>query len=248
MNKHRKDLLSLEQGKAKTRREIDGAYSNEVQVFRRIAVDFNNEAIIVKRPKDADKLDTKLDPNNKGRIAPGHHSLFLLGMYKTVVMGEYKITTYKWRKGTGGGPDFPENFHKWNLRDTKLFANYGGGKGTRIKKDYLAYILMVDIDCMYAFSSKFAPAPTDSVLEDGDVQSVIDVDADNDEVSMSASKRARKSGNATQELDGLKEMFNTINHINNTINDTIEKVNSNNNNHSDNFSTSEDSELSNITE
>ena len=248
MNKHRKDLLSLAEGKAKTRREIDGAYPNEVQVFRRIAVDFNNEAIIVKPPTDAAKLDTKLDPNDKDRIALGRHPLFLLGMYKTVVMGEYKTATHKWRKGTGGGPGYPENFHNWNERDTTLFANYGGGKGTRIKKDYLAYILMVDIDCKYAFSSKFAPAPTDSVLEDGDVQSVIDVNADDDEVSMPASKRARKSGNATQEIDGLKEVFNTINRINNKINDTIEKVNNDNNNHTNSFSTSEDSELSTITQ
>lgn len=35
--------------------------------------------------------------------------------------------------------------------------NYGGGKVVRAKNDSLAYILMLDIECTYTFSTRFAP-------------------------------------------------------------------------------------------
>lgn len=107
---------------------------------------------------------------------------------------------------------------------------------------------MLDIECSYAFSSRFAPAPTDSVVEDGDVHSVIHVVSEDKELSNPAPKRARRSGNMTKEIEGLNDVFKTINHINNKIFDIIERVNNDNNNHIDSFSTSEELELSNVME
>ena len=225
LNRHRKDLLSLSSGKVKTRAEMDGCYKKEVEIFSRIAVDYNNDNVVLKKPKGANRLDSAddMDPNDKSRICLGRSPLFLLHLYRSVIMGEYKVSTYKWRKGTGGGPGAPEDFHKWNLRDSKLFANYGGGRGTRVKKDYLAYILMQDIECSYAFSSRFAPAPRDTVLEDTDQ---LNEDLDDEDVVLGSpkKKKARRTvGDSALENMGMS-ICGTIERVNDRLADTMQKI------------------------
>ena len=97
MNEHRKDLLSLSQGRAKKRREMDGAVSHEVGFFARIAVDFNNEQVILKKSKGDEHLDSakEMDPNGISMICLGRILLFFRNLYKLIIMGEYKHSTHK---------------------------------------------------------------------------------------------------------------------------------------------------------
>ena len=66
--------------------------------------------------------------------------------------------------------------------------------GTPVKKEYLSYILMVDKDVGFVFSSSFNPAPRHTVYEDGsDIGTVM-------------SGRKRKS----EQQDSMLEMGNNI--------------------------------------
>ena len=60
MNDHRKDLLSLSQGRAQNRRELDRAVSLEMEIFGRIAVNYNNEKVIVKNLKELNVLTLQM--------------------------------------------------------------------------------------------------------------------------------------------------------------------------------------------
>ena len=75
-----------------------------------------------------------MNPNDLSRISLGMSPIFLRNLYQFIIFGEYRCSTYKWRKGTGGGPGYPKDYHQWNLKDAILFTNYGGGKGIRVKK------------------------------------------------------------------------------------------------------------------
>ena len=228
LNQHRSDLLSLSSGKSKARRDIDYPESKEMQFFGRVAADYNDEKVVVEMPPGANRLDSvkQMNPNDKTRIDLGRSPLYLKNLYKKIILGEYRRATHKWRKGTGGGPGAPENFHNWNQRDAKLFANYGGGKqGVRVKKDYLAYILMADIKCSYAFSSRFAPAPKDAVLEDGDKE-IIEGNEEMQEFQelTSPNKKPRKGGTSAMENMGLN-ICGTIERINDKLTDAFMKFN-----------------------
>ena len=169
MNDNRHLLLALVRGKVISRREIDGARPREEIIFEQIATQFNSKNVIVIPPKEFETLDSHGDikPNNVTRIGISRNAAWLMELYKKL-MSEYRISMHKWKSGTGGGSGAPKDYDNWNTRDQKLFSNYGGGKGTRVQKDYLGYMYMVDNESGGAFSASFQPAPKDTVLEDGD--------------------------------------------------------------------------------
>jgi len=91
---------------------------------------------------------------------------FFIDMY-TTVMKEYKVAMHKWKMGTGGGSGEKADYANWDSRDKYLFANYGGGFGRRISKDYRGYLYMLDYEAGFPFSCSFAPPPPDAIMEDG---------------------------------------------------------------------------------
>ena len=67
-----------------------------------------------------------------------------------------------------GGSGAPKDYSDWNTRDANKFGDYGGRKGGKpVRKPYLAYLFMVDMDVGHAFSCSFSPAPRATVYEDG---------------------------------------------------------------------------------
>lgn len=126
----------------------------------------------------------------------------------------------------------------------KIFTDYQGGNGLRVKKDYFEYILIVDIECSCAFSSRFASLPKYAVLEDSNQQDIIHTRSEEEELSSPAQKKARKVGSMAKEIVDL--INNSINQSNNKINDTIVGVINDNNNSTYDTSISEESDLSNV--
>ena len=83
-------------------------------------------------------------------------------MEKTIK--EYNAAMKLWKLGTGGGSGAPENYCDWETRDGEYFATYGDDKDNR--KDYLAWIYVLDQQMNYAFDTVNDPAPDDTVTED----------------------------------------------------------------------------------
>ena len=228
MNENRHLLLSLVRKKAMSRSELDGARSSELMIFDAIAKSFNDKELVVVPPKSFDTLDNKetIDPNNPSRIDIKRSGSWLYELFKKV-LAEYKVAMHKWKSGTGGGSGAPKDYHQWDKRDAKLFSNYGGIKGgVPVKKDYLGYMMMTDIDSGWAFLSSFLPAPKNTVLEDG-VQFVHD-SSDSSlshhdsavDSSHRPSKRSKKGDKST-----AKATSNSTSSLGNSLLHSIEKIN-----------------------
>ena len=86
-----------------------------------------------------------------------------------MLLAEYKAGVKKWRSGTGGGSGNPINFHNWDDVSVFEFAGYGGGLGRAVRKEWLSYLLLLDMKTDFAFSASFESPPTEAVMEDGDV-------------------------------------------------------------------------------
>ena len=165
---HRDDLTFLTRGRADHRSDLDGAQKREDEIFGRWKEVFEDESKVFQRPvqiRDLTEFEN-LDPNDLSRIKLIRDVNFYIGLYKRN-MGEFKITVKKYTSDTGGGSGNPLHLLTWNEDSLNDFANYGGGKGNAIRKIWLTYLLLLDIQSQYAFSASFNPPPAETVMEDG---------------------------------------------------------------------------------
>ena len=165
---YRDKVISLMRGRAMTRDQLDGARSYITAIFEDFAEDFNNASRIFDKPEKSAGLLTidQLDPNDQTRINIERDAKYLYQLWKKR-MYEYKLGVKKWTSDTGGGSGNPLNFHNWDEVSVSEFGNYGGGSGRAIRKEWMAYILLLDMKTEYSFSSSFDPPPENAIVEDG---------------------------------------------------------------------------------
>ena len=157
MNDHRADVLSLPSHKVSNRSQMDQAFGREDMIFLQISKDFNNSSVQVQPPKLFHTLTEKvtMNPNAISDSQKYRSPKWLKQLYKSI-MSEYKVSMKKWTSGTGGGSGAPKDYWDWNKRDVNTFGDYGGRKGSKpVRKSYLAYLLMVDMDVGYVCFYKF---------------------------------------------------------------------------------------------
>ena len=156
-------VTRLGRGRATERADIDGPLNLMDETFTQVALMFNDEGIVIEAPARADRLDNQPDPNDPARIAIERDFIWCKKVYIDWLK-MYNIAMKKWKKGTGGGAGYPENYCNWNTRDTELFANYHGTAG---KSDALAWMYMLDKSLGFIFNVVNDPPPPGSVMQDG---------------------------------------------------------------------------------
>ena len=150
-------------GRATGRADIDGPMNLMDETFTEVAKLFNDEAVVINAPPRADRLDTTPDPNDPARIAIERDYVWCKKVYVDWLK-KYNVAMKKWKKGTGGGPGYPENYANWNTRDTELFGNYHASAG---RSDALAWMYMLDKSVGFIFNVINDPPPPASVMQDG---------------------------------------------------------------------------------
>ena len=167
-SEYREKLMSLVRGKAMCREQMDGPTDYKTEIFEEFAEDFNDATEVFDKPQKSSGLSSidLLNPNDSERISIERNAKFLYELWKKR-MYEYKVGVKKWCSDTGGGSGDPLNFHNWDDLSVSDFANYGGGSGRAVRKEWMSYILLLDMKTEYAFSSSFEAPPEDAVVEDG---------------------------------------------------------------------------------
>ena len=167
-SEYREKLMSLVRGKAMCREQMDGPTDYKTEIFEEFAEDFNDPTEVFDKPQKSSGLSSidLLNPNDSERISIERNAKFLYELWKKR-MYEYKVGVKKWCSDTGGGSGDPLNFHNWDDLSVSDFANYGGGSGRAVRKEWMSYILLLDMKTEYAFSSSFEAPPEDAVVEDG---------------------------------------------------------------------------------
>ena len=163
-----------------------------------------------------------MSPNDETRIALKRSGQWSLDLYKKV-MGEYKIAMFKWKSGMGGGA---KNYDKWDTRDKKLCSNYGGTKGTRVQKDYLGYMYMVDMESGNGFLASFQPAPKNTILPDGD--SSVSSDGEEQECSPRKSKKIKTGDTSSLTKSIVKAMIRMNKNVSTVLASMMQEQDTNN--------------------
>ena len=156
-------VTRLGRGRAMDRADLDGLISLVKETFTQVAKMFNDAGVVIQAPARSDRLDETPDPNDPARIAIKRDFVWCTKVYRDWLK-MYNVAMKKWKKGTGGGSGYPENYCNWNTRDDELFSNYHGAAG---KSDALAWIYMLDKSLGYVFNVINDPPRADSVMEDG---------------------------------------------------------------------------------
>ena len=160
------DLQKLSCGKAFKRSDLDGALSLSEQVMHKLSIQFNDPNLVFTMPKRAVYLSSyeELNPNDMERIKIKRDYKFMMEIWK-YCSPKYNHCWQKWTKGTGGGSGAEEDFENWEKREmTEKFADYAASGSC----DMMAYIYMLDKDVGFMINAINDPAPSETVLEDGE--------------------------------------------------------------------------------
>ena len=174
--------------RADTRNKLDDKGFRPPFFFAKVSTTFMNEDVNVHHPpswKDraltnfgrheihkSKKLSSEekeawlnLDPNDKAIFQKPWNGEDLNILFKNT-MKLYNEAMAKWRKGTGGGPGFPENYCQWESREKDWFSNYASSPSAY--GPCLTWIYMTDCDKTNILSSPTEEVPhgTESLLDE----------------------------------------------------------------------------------
>lgn len=156
----------------KERAHLDDSRYSMKEMMGLIALEFNNDEILLTLPSNAEDLDDyeHLDPNPQDRISLKRDWNWVKDVYK-ITLAEYKEVLHEWNKGTGGGTGLQDKFQTWS--DEKLNKHdidpsvYDHSdiasrpsilmEGYVKRKPYLTVIFMWDEMKDYILSSKYEP-------------------------------------------------------------------------------------------
>ena len=137
-----------------------------------LALQFNNEEIVLALPSNAQDLDDypQLNANDQTRIRIPRDWNWIREVYK-VTLQEYKEVLHEWNKGTGGGSGLQDKFETWTDAklnkydiDPSVYDHCDVAsrpsilmEGYAKRKSYLTVIFMWDEKKEYILSSKYTP-------------------------------------------------------------------------------------------
>lgn len=210
---NREILNGLLDCRSADRKVFDNLENRKQYIFNEIAVQVNNNAIVVAHPRGwVEGVQIKKGENLRKRelskwvnLNPNYHldetekitGLSCAYLFKQT-LNAYKQAMRSWTKGTGGGPGAPMNYCDWESRENVLFANY-----TFEFKEVLTWIYMWD---------RMLQGPLKGaveLLEDGFETGLKDPDVDSVVSESTSSKRSKTSNKSADTMvDKIVEKIN----------------------------------------
>ena len=206
-------LNGLLECRSADRKVFDNLENRKQYIFKEIALQVNNNDIVVTHPRGwVEGVQKKREENIRKRelskwvnLNPNYHfdeTEKITGsscayLFKQS-LNAYKQAMRSWTKGTGGGPGAPMNYCDWESRENVLFANYSFEF-----KEVLTWMYMWD---------RMLQGPLKGaveLLEDGFETGLKDPEVDSVVSESTSSKRSKTSNKSAETMvDKIVEKIN----------------------------------------